>query len=61
MVTYVLNKSEKPFQSAATVEEKKRGRFMEVYTDQLSLQFYNAWLMDGTDIGKNNQQYNSSA
>lgn len=61
VVAYVLNESEIPLRLSASVEEKESGRFMEVYTDQPGLQFYNAWLMDGTDIGKNDQRYNSSA
>jgi len=61
VVTYVLNKADDPFQIAAKVEERESGRTMEVYTDQQCLQFYNAWLMDATDTGKNGEQYNSSA
>lgn len=61
VVAYVLNKPDRSLQLAAKVEETESGRVLEVYTDQPSLQFYNAWLMDGTDIGKNSQKYNSSA
>ena len=61
VVAYVLNKTDPALQLAAKVEEKKSGRVLELYTDQPCLQFYNAWLMDGTDIGKNGEQYNSSA
>lgn len=34
---------------------------MEMYTNQPHLQFYNAWLFDGTDIGKNGQPYFASS
>jgi aldose 1-epimerase len=60
VVAYVLNESDESLRLVASVEEKGSGRFMEIYTDQPNIQFYNAWLMDGSDIGKNNQQYNSS-
>lgn len=61
VVSYVLNNSGKGLQLAATVEEKQTGRIMEVYTDQPAIQFYNAWLFDGTDVGKNGQRYFSSS
>lgn len=60
-VSYVLNESNKALRLAATLEEKENGRIMEVYTDQPGIQFYNAWLFDGTDIGKNGQRYVSSS
>ncbi|HRO45011.1 aldose epimerase family protein [Agriterribacter sp.] len=61
VVSYVLNNSGKALQLAATVEEKETGRIMEVYTDQPGIQFYNAWLFDGTDVGKSGQRYFSSS
>lgn len=61
VVYYVLNKSGKTLQLAATVEENKTGRIMEVYTDQPGIQLYNAWLFDGSDIGKNGCRYHSGA
>jgi aldose 1-epimerase len=61
VVAYVLNQTDRPLKPAAKVLEKKSGRVLEVYTDQPCLQFYNAWLMDGTDTGKNGQQYHASA
>lgn len=42
---------------AATIEETNSGRIMEMYTDQPCLQFYNAWLLEGKDIGKNGEIY----
>lgn len=61
VVAYVLKESDEALRLVASVEEKGSGRFMEIYTEQPSIQFYNAWLMDGSDIGKSNQPYNSSA
>lgn len=60
-VAYVLNKTDRSLPLAAKVEERESGRVMELYTDQPCLQFYNAWLMDGTDTGKNGQPYYASA
>ncbi len=60
-VFYVLNESDNVLQLAATVEEKEHGRVIEVYTDQPGIQFYNAWLFDGTDVGKNGKRYLSSS
>lgn len=61
VVAFVLNQAGSALNLAASVEEKKSGRMMEVYTDQPSLQFYNAWLLDGTDLGKNGQRYYASS
>ncbi|MFT3675452.1 MAG: aldose epimerase family protein [Chitinophagaceae bacterium] len=59
-VCYVLNGPDSVLQLVATVEEKKSGRVMEMYTDQPCVQFYTAWLLDGTDTGKCGQPYLSS-
>ncbi|MBN8789598.1 MAG: galactose mutarotase [Terrimonas sp.] len=61
VVSYVLNNYDSALQLAATVEEKETGRMMEVYTDQQGIQFFNAWLFDGTDVGKGGQRYLSSS
>ncbi|MBN8860818.1 MAG: galactose mutarotase [Sphingobacteriales bacterium] len=61
VVSYVLNNPGKTLQLAAMLEEKETGRVMEVYTDQPGIQFYNAWLFDGTDVGKRGQRYFSSS
>ena len=61
VVSYVLTESGHALKLAATVEEKESGRVMEVYTDQPGIQFYNAWLFDGTDRGKNGERYFSSS
>ncbi len=45
----------------ATIEDAASGRKLEVFSDQPCLQFYDGWLMDGTDIGKNDIQYKSCA
>jgi len=34
---------------------------MEIYTNQLSVQVYNGYFMDGTDIGKDQTPYYASA
>ena len=60
-VGFVLNEDGTPLKLAASVEEKKSGRLLQVYTDQPSLQFYNAWLFDGSDLGKNGQRYYGSS
>lgn len=60
-VAYVLNETNLSLRFAARVEEKESGRIMEVYTNQPNLQFYNAWLFDGTDVGKNRQRYYPSS
>lgn len=60
-MAYVLNETNLSLRFAARVEEKESGRIMEVYTNQPNLQFYNAWLFDGTDVGKNRQRYYSSS
>lgn len=46
---------------AAQLKEPSSGRVLDVYTNQVSLQFYNAWLMDGTDIGKGKIPYKAAA
>lgn len=61
VVAYILNKKNSSLQLAAEIKEKESGRELKIYTDQPSLQLYNAWLFDGTDIGKKGQQYHSSA
>ena len=61
VVAFVLNKSGPGLNLAARVKENKTGRLLEIYTDQPSLQFYNAWLFDGADLGKNNQRYYPSS
>lgn len=59
-VCYVFNEPVNVLQLAATVEERKSGRVLEMYTDQPCVQFYTAWLLDGTDRGKCGQPYLSS-
>lgn len=61
VVAYVLNETNLSLRFATSVEEKESGRFMQVYTNQPNLQFYNAWLFDGTDVGKNGQRYYCSS
>lgn len=61
VVSYILKKYTKPLLLAARVKEKESGRMMEVYTDQPCIHFYNAWLFDGSDVGKKGQSYLSSS
>jgi aldose 1-epimerase len=61
VTAFVLDPAGSSLKLAASLEEEKSGRVMEVYTDQPSLQFYNAWLFDGTDLGKNGQRYYASS
>ena len=46
---------------AAKIQDPVSGRSLSIFTNQPSLQVYNAWLMDGSDIGKNNIPYEASA
>jgi aldose 1-epimerase len=45
---------------ASAAYSKESGIIMELFTDQPSLQIYNAWLFDGKDIGKSGNTYNFS-
>lgn len=47
-------------QKVAEAYSDKTGIRMEVYSDQASLQIYNAWFFDGSDIGKQGKPYNFS-
>ena len=63
-VAYVLdgcNDASSKLKLAAKLQEQVSGRILEIYTNQPSLQLYNAWLMDGTDVGKLGIHYNESA
>lgn len=60
-VSYVLNGSQNTLRLAATVKESEGGRAIELYTDQPVIQFYNAWLFDGTDVGKGGKAYARSS
>lgn len=63
-IAYVINSSNNSVDSlkwGAKLKDPESGRVLTIYTNQPSLQIYNAWLMNGTDIGKNYTPYNSSA
>ena len=63
-VAYVLKKSDVSddfLHFAAKLKDPDSGRTLSIFTNQPSLQVYNAWLMDGTDVGKNNIPYYTSA
>lgn len=57
---YVIDQSKDPLPLAAQLTDPKSGRQMELFTDQPFLQLYNAWLFDGSDIGKGGKKYQSS-
>ena len=46
---------------AAGLSDETSGRILEIYTDQPSVQVYNGYFMDGTDIGKDGTPYYASA
>lgn len=46
---------------AARLSDDLSGRMLEIYTNQPSVQVYNGYFMDGTDIGKDNTPYYASA
>ena len=46
---------------AARLSDEISGRKMEIYTNQPSVQVYNGYFMDGTDIGKEQTRYYASA
>lgn len=46
---------------AARLSDEISGRKMDIYTNQPSVQVYNGYFMDGTDIGKNATPYYASA
>lgn len=50
-----------PLNFAARLTNPVSGIEMALYTNQPSLQVYNGYFMDGTDIGKNNTPYRASA
>ena len=58
-IAYVLNKGKDELNFAARLTDTKSGRSVAVYTNQPSFQMYNAWLMDGSDVGKQNIKYKS--
>jgi len=53
----VKNKSDSRVQKVAEAYSDESGIKMEVYSDQPSLQIYNAWFFDGNDIGKQGKPY----
>ena len=58
-IAYVVNKDETDMNFMARLTDKESGRSVAVYSNQPSFQMYNAWLMDGSDIGKNEIKYNA--
>ncbi|MDR3339509.1 MAG: galactose mutarotase [Candidatus Symbiothrix sp.] len=60
-IAYAINPSKEELGLVARLTDPESGRTMDVYSNQPSLQVYNAWLMDGTDTGKNNISYHCGA
>lgn len=60
-IAFALDKKENEFAPAAILKDKISGRKMGIYTNQPSLQVYTGYLMDGSDIGKNNEPYFAGA
>lgn len=59
---FVLQKSYfYTFDLAATVEEPKSGRTLDVYTDQPGIQFYAGNFLDGSLVGKGHKVYHQYA
>ena len=50
---WCLDRSGEGLELACTVYEPGSGRFLEVFTDQIGLQFYSGNFFDGNDFGKN--------
>lgn len=60
-VAFALNKKNTNLDLAAVLEDKESGRIMELYTNQLSLQVYTGYFMDGTDRGREDIRYYANA
>jgi len=58
-IAYVLNGGKEDLNYAAKLYDSLSGRYVSVYTNQPSFQLYNAWLMNGKDVGKNKIEYKS--
>lgn len=60
-IAYAVNVAESGLTHSAFLKDSQNGIRMDVWSNQPSLQFYNAWLMNGTDIGKGGIPYHNSA
>ncbi|MEN8139218.1 MAG: aldose epimerase family protein [Bacteroidota bacterium] len=56
---FVLNGKENEMKYVAKVIEQKSGRVMEMWTTEPGVQFYGAYWLDGSDIGKGGKAYHS--
>lgn len=54
---YVLDNNGADMAKAASVEEEKSGRVLDVYTSEPGIQFYGGNFLDGSVTGKNNKVY----
>lgn len=59
VVAYALNQKPTGLILAASVSTEKSGRTLQVFTNQPSLQLYNAFLFNGKDKGKSGNAYMS--
>lgn len=61
-LAYVLDRTESNgLNCAARLSDTLSGRRLEIYTDQLSVQVYTGYFMDGTDRGKGDIPYYAGA
>ncbi len=58
---WVLNRSGDGVEFAASVYDPEFGRYLEVFTDQIGLQFYAGNFFDGTATGKTGKPFNHRA
>ena len=58
---WVLNRSGDGVEFAASVYDPEFGRYLEVFTDQIGLQFYAGNFFDGTTTGKTGKPFNHRA
>lgn len=54
-MNFALNKTQNSIEKVASLYEPENGILMEIFTDQLGLQFYSGQGMNGTDIGKRDE------
>lgn len=60
-VAFALDKEAKELLPAAELIDETSGRVLSIYTDQLSMQAYTGYFMDGTEYGKNAVPHYASA
>ena len=53
----IKERNDPEIQKVAEAYSDESGIGLEVYSDQASLQIYNAWFFDGSDVGKQGKPY----